>query len=312
MVLMAASTKNPLNHSVSGSEILTADSASTHVDEANSKGRGKIGHVQSILASSIVLSWMSSAKFHLVILGILILAYQLSGNALQEPAENEQISTMGALGDENVVDDLPMFEFGGGASAELEIPAGGGDDVALQISEQLKKISGGMNGSAGKEIWNGLPVSNAAGVGGNGTGILLKVPKSGLAVTKGSFTAFTIPAKPRPRQSYSIVIEIRVANGVKKFRVSDLSGQVRGSDGYVQKLPFDSRSPSASGYPVENDTIKTLDNSTVLDVVNNRVQLVIKVPGAAQLVKDEIRIRSKRLREEQVLTLVFQDSDDER
>lgn len=309
MVLMSASSKNHRHHRIRTPEVSSADSVMARVDEANSSGRWTFRHMRSLLVSSIALSWMSSATFHLIILGLLILAYHLSGIALQQPAENEQISTMGALGDENVVDDLPMFEFGGGASAELEIPAGGGDDVALQISEQLKKISGGMNGIAGKEIWNGLLGTDTAGAGGDGTGVLLKVPKFGLAVTKGSFTAFTIPANPKPRQSYTIVIEIRVANDVKKFRVSDLTGQVRGSDGYVQKLPFDSRTPSASGYPSENDTIKTLDNSTVLDVVNNRVQLVIKVPGAAQLVKDEIRIHSKKLREAQVLKLVFGDAE---
>jgi hypothetical protein len=43
----------------------------------------------------------------------------------------------------------------------------------------------------------------------------------------------------------------------------------------------------------------------VLDVIDNRVQIIVKVPGAARLVKDEIRIRSRKLKEEQELTLVF-------
>ena len=37
----------------------------------------------------------------------------------------------------------------------------------------------------------------------------------------------------------------------------------------------------------------------------NRVQIIVKVPGAARLVKDVIKIRSRKLKEEQELTLVF-------
>lgn len=309
MVLMAATTKNLVRHAVGSSVLPTADSVRTHGNEVNSKGSATIRFVQSALTSAIALSWMSSATFHLTICGLLILAYRLSGIASQELSENQQRTVIGALGDQNVVDDLPLFELAGEVSAVLEIPAGGGDDFALQMSQQLQRSGIGLPDNVGDNIWNGLPGADATGSGGDGAGVLLKVPKSGLAVTKGSFTAFTIPAKPKPRQSYSIVIEIRVANDVKKFRVSDLTGQVRGSDGYVQKLPFDARSPSASGYPIENQSVRTLDNSTILDVVENRVQLVIKVPGAAKLVKDEIRIRSKKLREEQLLTLVFGDSE---
>ena len=309
MVLMAASKKNPLHHGLSSTEVPTTDSVRARVNEANSRGSATIRLVHSTLASATALSWMSSATFHLVLWGLLILGYRLSGIASQKPAENQQRTVIGALGDQNVIDDIPLFEFAGEVSAELEIPAGGGDDFALQMSQQLQRSGVGLPRNVGDDIWNGLPGADATGSGGDGAGVLLKVPKSGLAVTKGSFTAFTIPAQPRPRQSYSIVIEIRVANDAKKFRVSDLTGQVRGSDGYAQKLPFDARSPNASGYPVENQSIKTLDNSAILDVVDNRVQLVIKVPGAAKLVKDEIRIRSKKLREEQVLTLVFGDSE---
>lgn len=79
---------------------------------------------------------------------------------------------------------------------------------------------------------------------------LLKVPVDGLAVTKGSFTAFTIPAAPKPRQAYSIVIEVKLPDDVEEYRVSDLSGKVRGTDGYEQKLPYDTRTPGAAGYPV--------------------------------------------------------------
>jgi aspartate carbamoyltransferase regulatory subunit len=48
-----------------------------------------------------------------------------------------------------------------------------------------------------------------------------------------------------------------------------------------------------------------LTSSTVLNVEKNRVQIIVKVPGAARMVKDVIKIRSRKLKEEQELTLVF-------
>jgi hypothetical protein len=137
---------------------------------------------------------------------------------------------------------------------------------------------------------------------------LLKVPVDGLAVTKGSFTAFTIPAAPKPRQAYSIVIEVKLPDDVEEYRVSDLSGKVRGTDGYEQKLPYDTRTPGAAGYPVPGGTIKRLESSTILDVVKNKVQIVIRVPGGARLVKDVITIRSRRLKEDQELELILGES----
>ena len=133
----------------------------------------------------------------------------------------------------------------------------------------------------------------------------LKIPADGFAVTKGSFTAFTIPAVPKPRQAYSIVIEVKVPDDVKKYRVSDLSGKVRGTDGYEQKLPYDTRTPGAAGYPVQGGSIQRLESSTILDVVKNKVQIVIRVPGGARLVKDVITIRSRQLKEDQELELIF-------
>ncbi|MFZ9089298.1 MAG: hypothetical protein ACO3FE_04330 [Planctomycetaceae bacterium] len=84
-----------------------------------------------------------------------------------------------------------------------------------------------------------------------------------------------------------------------------MSGEVEGSDKYKQKLPWDSRTPYASGYPGENGRIVRLERSSVLDVTNNRVQIVVRVPGAQRLVRDVITIKSRRLREEQELELVF-------
>ncbi len=40
-------------------------------------------------------------------------------------------------------------------------------------------------------------------------------------------------------------------------------------------------------------------------IVDHRTQLKIKVPGAPRLVRDTVRIRSRILKEQQILTLVF-------
>jgi len=136
-------------------------------------------------------------------------------------------------------------------------------------------------------------------------GDLLKIPEDGVAVTKGSFTAFTIPAAPQPRQAYSIVIEVKLPDDVKTYPVSDLSGKVRGTDGYEQKLPYDTRTPGAAGYPAAGGSTRRIESSTILDVVQNKVQIVIRVPGGARLVKDVITVRSRRLKEDQELELIF-------
>ena len=174
-----------------------------------------------------------------------------------------------------------------------------------QLAAELQRSENGTLLTAQDDVWKSILGSKENDPSEDGSGVLLKVPESGLAVTKGSFTAFTIPANPKPREVYSIVIEVRLPDDVKEFRVSDLVGEVRGSDKYVQKIPYDKDAPSAAGYPVENAGIKVLTSSTVLEVFKNRVQIIVKVPGAARMVKDVIKIRSRKLKEEQELTLVF-------
>ena len=173
------------------------------------------------------------------------------------------------------------------------------------MAAELQRSENGTLLAAQDDVWKSILGSKENDPTEDGSGVLLKVPESGLAVTKGSFTAFTIPANPKPREVYSIVIEVRLPDDVKEFRVSDLVGEVRGSDKYVQKIPYDKDAPYASGYPVENAGIKVLTSSTVLNVEKNRVQIIVKVPGAARMVKDVIKIRSRKLKEEQELTLVF-------
>ena len=69
------------------------------------------------------------------------------------------------------------------------------------------------------------------------------------------------------------------------YRGSDLSGMVTGTDGYKQAIKF--------------------NRGQAFDVQDGSVQVRIRVPGAAQLVRDSIRIESKLLREKQMIEIEF-------
>lgn len=111
----------------------------------------------------------------------------------------------------------------------------------------------------------------------------IKVPES--AITKGSFTVWTEPENPRPRTSYEIIIQVELPKSTKQYRLSDLTGSVRGTDGYLKLVKYPAN---------ERRTVK-----------DGTVQLAITIPGAAQLVKDVIQIRSKVLNEEQTIEIIF-------
>ncbi|OYW19880.1 MAG: hypothetical protein B7Z55_08115 [Planctomycetales bacterium 12-60-4] len=111
----------------------------------------------------------------------------------------------------------------------------------------------------------------------------IRVPES--AITRGSFTVWTEPEDPAPRVAYDIVIQVKLPPSVKQYRLSDLSGSVTGTDGYRKQIKYTSK-----------------DRKGVKEGI---VQLTIKIPGAAQLVKDVIEIKSKILDEEQTIEIVF-------
>ncbi len=255
----------------------------------------------------LLYSWMTSISFHFAILLLIVITHFVIAEPYQS-AETTNQAVSAVLGAVDVAGDLPAFELPGENGDVLEIPAGGGTDSIFQMHEVLTQSFG--TGTSGDLVgaMPGLRDGVGSGSGGSGDGVLLKVPKSGLAVTRGSFTAFTIPAQPKPRESYSIVIELKLPSDVSKYRVSDLTGDVNGTDNYTQKLPIDQRVPKASGYPTRDGQIKTLERDTVLHAVDGRIQIVVKVPGADRLVKDEINIQSRKLRETQKLTIVFGES----
>jgi len=158
-----------------------------------------------------------------------------------------------------------------------------------QIADQLEPLSAEAVGSLLDKVGslNGRGAGSGTGSGsGSGSGFGgYAMPSLGKAVTQGSFTAWTVPEKPRPGQPYMIIVQIdwaKSTNGRPNRRRGDITGYVIGTDNYSQII-------ERTGYFIPRSN-----------------QMVIPVPGAARFVKDVIRIHSRSLDEAQELTITFQ------
>lgn len=167
-------------------------------------------------------------------------------------------------------------------------------------------------GTAGSEDGNSS-VDIAGAVGG----YLLRAP--GNAVKAGKFTAFAQPIisrgfgqnrreelgqpgdSPGHKQDYYIVIHINVGPIRKTYPLSDLIGTIAGTDGYRQTVPMGMFVLNPEGKP------EPLKLGKRIKVTNGVVQLLVRVPGGASGVRDQIALKSKILKEEQNLQLIFQD-----
>lgn len=108
------------------------------------------------------------------------------------------------------------------------------------------------------------------------------------AIQKGSFAVWTLPEDPYPGQDYVIVIAIDLPEGTIQYNRSDITGSVFGTDGFVHRVGI-----GADRY----------DEQFSFDGKN--AQLSIDIPGAENLVRDSIQVRSQILSEEQQLEIVF-------
>ncbi len=206
-----------------------------------------------------------------------------------------------SLADESIEDDAARLEI----VTEVSLGETQLDSSSEQVASFLKIAENGWVDSAPSDALRSFSAAEKSDTeGGSGSELMFQMPESGLAITKGSFTAWTEPAQPAPSQNYLIIIQIRLPNDVTRYRLSDLAGQVEGTDNYRQSIPYDKDAPMASGVSTR-DGLRLVKTSEIVDVVDNKVQLAIRVPGASRLVRDTIRIRSKRLRESQELILVF-------
>lgn len=246
--------------------------------------------------------WFLSAFLHVLSYFIAVQVFYALGMHLMEDDPVEAVQLAASLSDETIVDDAAKLEI------VQDISTGNKDTPSSleQLARHLNSSNRATQLTLDTDILDGFTQSNDAQADGGDAGFLFKMPESGLAVTKGSFTAWTDPANPAPRQNYLIIIEIQLPSTVTRYQLSDLNGSsIRGSDSYQQRIPFDVDAAAkgfgttASGRP---PLLKSTDD---LPIVNNKVQLVVKVPGARRLVKDTIKIKSRRLREEEELTIVF-------
>ncbi|NQV24978.1 MAG: hypothetical protein HQ518_11490 [Rhodopirellula sp.] len=151
-------------------------------------------------------------------------------------------------------------------------------------------------------------VAGNNGDGGNtgeGFGFAFSMPEGGKAVSKGSFSAWTVPEDPKPGRDYMIVIRIRLPEETKQYHISDLSGKVEGTDLYVQYLPFDPTRKELVPASERGGRIIKLKSTSRLPVIKNHVQIMIPVPGASRLIRDTIHLKSRMLNEDQRLEIVF-------
>jgi hypothetical protein len=241
-----------------------------------------------------------SLGVHLALLAVL-------GLLVFDTADREHIgSLVGVLGKSG--DDLPA-EFildepnsdPGGSPEEIDAFA---PSVPLREVGEAAALAASAGGGTG------------AGAGpADGDGVGIEVPAVNVpshAVTKGSFSAWTEPKDPEPGHNYQIIIQVRLAEKLLKngkYRLSDITGLVRGTDTYQLPIKFNSKQSIAPKDGTVELVIRTPNRppapATAVVLEDGIVQLSIEIPGAAQLVRDTIRIESKLLKEKQVIELVF-------
>lgn len=223
--------------------------------------QGMIGAVVSLALHAIVL---------------LILAFIL----VSQVSTTELSTIMGMQGNSD--------EFTAEVVLDSELPSDEGESGPLEITDASQIIdSMGLKGDIAESMHLGFGgKGNGEGNSGDGNGLgvgALKIP--GHAQTKGSFSAWSDPKDPGPDEDYDIVIQIKLPPNVTKFRASDITGNVIGTDSYRQAIRF--------------------RTDEVIPIEQGMARIRIRVPGGHRLVRDTIRIESKLLREKQVFEIVF-------
>ncbi len=249
---------------------------------------------------STAVGYYLSTLLHLLAYGAAAVAFTVAGQLLTEDSVTTPIRA--SLDDFDRAAEQPQFE----VVAEIGLSDVDGQTNIQQLSNSLQAVENGQIETMANAVMpSSLNTKDAAKDEGTAGDFLFKLPESGLAVTKGSFTVWTEPEAPDAGQPYLIIIEVRLPSDTRAYRVNDLSGYVIGSDKYRQKIPYDSTAPHNSFFTDEDKKLQQMSSSERINVRGNKVQLAIKVPGASRLVKDTIQIHSRKLRERQELELVF-------
>jgi hypothetical protein len=239
-----------------------------------------------------------SLTVHCLILAFL--ALQIVTGAGSQRAIDTFIQTIhddgGEVGDVVSVDLAPLMPVG-----ESNTPQ--------ELVAALENVA--PEGPPGAAVTGGLSGDGASGAGEGG---FFNLPKG--AVQAGSFAAWTTPQgvdnawrrfkkignpgdAPQPGEVYFITIQIKVPSGHASYSLSDLTGEVVGTDKYRKRIP-------------QGVWIKGKDGKLVrpprtgkLKVQKGVVEIIVDIPGAAHLVEDTIEVHSKLLNERQTLTLTF-------
>jgi hypothetical protein len=255
------------------------------------------------LICGTAVGYYMSALLHVLGYGVAVLAFYLLGISFLPEEDWVKNTIQASLDDQVILDDAAKIEL----TPEINLGLEQQNSAVQELARQLMITDAGWIDSLQNDALTAMSSADSDKAdAASGNGFMFQVPKSGFAVTKGSFTAWAEPNAPKPGQRYLIVIEVRLPNDIKRYRTADLVGEVKGSDKYRQRIPYDKVAPTASAAST-TEGLKIINRSSVLDVVNNKVQLIIRVPGAARMVRDTISIRSRRLREEQELVLIFGD-----
>jgi hypothetical protein len=218
------------------------------------------------------------AGFGISVLVHIVLLLILSLLVLSSPNQDEDLIT---TVDQTEAAELPSLE-----DVEIVVPEVEEvpqiKDPAFDPGLNLGTVSESVNLNS---LGIGLDTSAGSLVGSKGGGLEIRIPTQ--AVTKGSFTVWTVPEDPQPGQKYDIMIQVKLKNDLKRYPRSDLSGNVVGTDGYRDFFG----GPTEAGYlPIKENAVR---------------YQALTVPGAAQLVKDIINVESKILKEKQTIELVF-------
>ncbi|WP_437226982.1 hypothetical protein SH661x_000113 [Planctomicrobium sp. SH661] len=265
-------------------------------------------------------SFLISFLLHLVVLGALAIP------VMQQLEREETITSVIQNGDQS---QLAIGDPGGMELALARIePSSGNTFQNLLIDStslaptllpnvnpsdlpSIPGVPGGGKGGRGKGGGTGI----GDGIGGEG-GIRIMEPPN--AVRAGNFSVWAWPiikgvgnegrvvhgppgSAPASLQPYHIVIRLKVPEGRKSVRLADFSGQVKGTDGYVQKIPLDAWYFNAGGDLVRARTGRSIP------VIDGTAELLIRVPGAQAEVRDQITVASRLTEEEQQIELQFQD-----
>lgn len=257
-------------------------------------------------------SFTISFVMHAVLLALLAIPIHQSLMKEAEEAPLIQVIDGDALGGPmgDIIEEPLVIAQKAKGSEEFDITQF--DGQAAENNLAANALLSDTAGTAGTEDGN-----SSADVAGAVGGYLLRAP--GNAVRAGKFTAFAQPIiakgfgdnrkeelgqpgdSPGHKQDYYIVIHIKVGSVRKTYPISDLIGTVVGTDGYRQTVPQGMFVLNPDGTP------EPLKPDKRIKVTRGVVQLLVRVPGGESGVRDQIALKSKILKEEQKLQLVFQD-----